>query len=269
MKSRNSIVNFLLVVAFLSMIFQTGCSTTGQKPTLSPIAAEMGRSESTEAHRLPAHSSVKPGTGLSEISDPNQLPDFRDEYGKIMLLYAIDNSKLYFNKVQSYPSTFQSMGFTPAKQKESLEFFRDGYLQCKNSQELNEFITKNFRIFQAVSKGSSGDVHFGGYGTPMNDARVTETWTYVLSNGSFGVPLSKMRSIATGSGLFPPGGLAFAVLEKGSGQGRKSFFVLNQDTRGTINSADRADIFFGVGDDAIEKAGSINTKGKLYYLLKR
>jgi membrane-bound lytic murein transglycosylase A len=141
---------------------------------------------------------------------------------------------------------------------------------------LNEFITKNFRIFQVVGKESRGEVRFAGYGTPLSDASVTEKWTYAISNGSLGVHLSAMRSIATGRGLFPPGGLAFAVLEKGGtgganqkGQVEKSFFVLDQDTKSTINTADRADIFFGVGKDAIEKAGSLNAKGKLYYLLKR
>ncbi|MDR4505669.1 MAG: 3D domain-containing protein [Candidatus Scalindua sp.] len=255
MKSRNNMVHFLLAAVFLCMILPVGCSTAVKKPVLS---------------------SIEPGIGLSEISDPNQLPEFKDDYGKIMLLYAIDNSRLYFNGVQSYHTSYDSIGFTPAKQKETLSFFRDGYLQCKNSQELNEFITRNFRIFQAVGKDSRGEVHFSGYGTHLNDASVTEKWTYAISNGSLGVPLSSMRSIATGKGIFPPGGLAFAVIENGSagggnqkGQVGKSFFVLDQDTRSSINTADRADIFFGVGNDAIKKAGGLNANGKLYYLLKR
>ncbi|MCP5006807.1 MAG: hypothetical protein GY941_23110 [Planctomycetes bacterium] len=255
MKSKNTIVNFFLAVAFLFVILQAGCSTAVKKQTLS---------------------SIEPGIGLSEISDPNQFPDFKDDYGKTMLLYAIDNSKLYLNKVHSYPDTFKSMGFTPATQKETLDFFRDGYLRCKNSGELNEFITGNFRIFQVVGNESQGDVHFAGYGTPTNDASVTEKWTYAISNGSLGVRLSSMRSIATGKGLFPSGGLAFAVIENGGtgGTGQKalsgkSFFVLNQDIGSSINTPDRADIFFGVGDDAVLNAASLSADGKLYYLLKR
>lgn len=255
MKSRNNIIHFLLAGVFLYMILLAGCSTAVKKPILS---------------------SIEPGIGLSEISDQNQLPDFKDDYGKIMLLYAIDNSKLYFNGVHSYPDSYKAIGFTPAKQKETLDFFRDGYLQSKSSQELTEFITKNFRIFQALGKESRGEVRFSGYGTLLNDASVTEKWTYAISNGSLGVPLSSMRSMATGRGIFPPGGLAFVVIENGSTrgssqteQGGKSFFVLDQDTRSSINTADRADIFFGVGNDAVQKAGGLNAKGKLYYLLKR
>ncbi len=297
MKSRNNIVGFLVAGVLLCMILESGCSTAVKKPTLSSIEPKVGSSEISEPQQLPAPSSAKSvvgksgvsdphqlsplssieaGIGLSEVSDPHQLPDFKDDYGKIMLLYSIDNSKLYLNNVQSYPDTFKSIGFTPAKQKETLNFFRDGYLQCKNSQELSEFITKNFRVFQVVGKDARGEVHFAGYGTSLDDASVTEKWTYAISNGSLGVPLSSMRSIATGEGLFPPGGLAFAVLEKEGVGGTnpegtvgKSFFVLNQDTRSSINTADRADIFFGVGDDAIQKAQGLSANGKLYFLLMR
>jgi hypothetical protein len=68
MKFKNNILNRLLAVAFLFMIFQAGCATAVKTTSLSP---------------------VRTGIGQSEITDPNQFPDFKDDGGKIMLLYAI------------------------------------------------------------------------------------------------------------------------------------------------------------------------------------
>ncbi len=382
MKLRNNGLNRLLVVLLLFLILQTGCSTTVKQPLLLPM---------------------KSGLGLSEISDPYQFPDFRDDYDKELLLQSISSSIKYFKKIKTYPNAFSSTGFTPEKQTETLEFFRDGYIRCKNSQELNEFVSKNFRIFQAIGKRYEGQVHFTGYGTPIYDGSLTPTETFryplygkpadfrkpyftrreieernllrgneiaylkskleaylihvqgsgqirlssgkkiyvgyaensghsytsigrllvmdgkiqeeeltlpvliqyfdrhpdeldhylrqnnryiffkkvphAVPHGSIGVPVTSMRSIATDKKVFPPGGLAFAVIgtERPGGTGRsqnkwqveKSFFVLDQDTGSAIKTPARADVFYGIGDDAMYKAGNLNTYGKLYYLLKR
>ncbi len=382
MNSRNSILRRLPAVVFLLMILHAGCSTPVKKPLLVP---------------------TKPGLGLSEITDPNLFPVFRDDYGKNLLLYSIINSLDYFKRIRSYPNVFNSMGFSPPKQVETLQYFREGYLKCKNSQELNEFVSKNFRVFQAIGKRYEGEVHFTGYGTPIYDGSLvpTETFRYPLyrkpadfkkpyftrreieersllsgneiayfkskleaylvhvqgsaqiklpsgekiyvgfagdsghsytsigrllvvdgkipedeltlsalinyfdrhpdeldhylrqndryiffrivphtvPHGSIGVPVTAMRSIATDKKVFPPGGLAFAVIgakKPGDAGGlqegwnvEKSFFVLDQDTGSAIKTPARADVFFGIGDDAMYKAGNLNTYGKLYYLLKR
>jgi len=382
MKSGNNILRRLLAVVFLFMILQAGCSTPVKKPFLMP---------------------AEPGLGLSEISDPNLFPDFRDDYDKELLLRSISNSMAYFKEIKSYPNAFNSLGFFPGKQAETLEYFREGYLQCKNSQEMNEFISKNFRIFQAVGERYEGKVHFTGYGTPIYDGSLipTETFRYPLyrkpadfrkpyytrreieerkllsgneiaylktkleaylihvqgsgqirlpsgekiyvgyggdsghsytsigrllvmdgkipeeeltlsvlikyfdqhpdeldyylrqndryiffkkvsysePHGSIGVPVTSMRSIATDKRVFPPGGLAFAVIgaKKPGDANRsqeewhveKSFFVLDQDTGSAIKTPARADVFFGIGDEAMNNAGNLNTYGTLYYLLKR
>ena len=363
MKSRNTLFNRLLAVAFLLMILQTGCSTAVKKPLLIPIES---------------------GVGLSEILDPNQLPDFRDNFDKGLLLESISNSMTYFKKIKSYPAAFNSIGFSPERQIETLEFFRDGYLRCKNSQERNEFISDNFRVFQAVGKKYEGKVHFTGYGTPIYDGSLipTETFRYPLYNkpadfrkpyftrrdiqesnllrgneiaylkskleaylihvqgsgqiklpsgkmiyvgyagdsghvytsigkllvtdgkipeeeltlsvlieyfdqhpneldhylsqndrfiffnkvpysiphGSIGVPVTSMRSIATDKKVFPPGGLTFVIIEsKTSGSNKwsqeRAFFALDQDTGSAIKTPARADVFFGIGDEAMHKAG--------------
>ena len=247
MKSKNNILNSLLAVAFLLMILQSGCATAVKKQTFSPIET---------------------GIGLSEITDSNQFPDFKDDYDEITLLYAIDNSREYFKKVKSYPDAFKSIGFTPEKQIETLNLFRDGYVSSKSPQELSEFIAKNFRVFQANGKENGGAIQFVGYGVAVFGDDVERKWKHTVHYGSIGLPVTPMRSIATGEGFFPPGGLAFAVMET-EGQVGKSFFVLGHDIRSAINTAARIDVFCGIGKDALQKAENLNTNGKLYYLLKR
>ena len=382
MKSRKNSFNRLLVVSVLFIILQAGCSSAVKKPHLLPM---------------------KPGLGLSEISNPEQFPEFRDDYDKELLLQSINNSIEYLKKTKSYPKAFSSIGFTPEKQKETLEFFREGYILCKNAKELNDFVSKNFRVFQAIGKMYEGEVHFTGYGTPIYDGSLTPTATFryplydkptdfkkpyftrreieernllkgteiaylkskleaylihvqgsgqirlpsgkkvyvgyagnsghsytsigrllvldgkvqeeeltlpvlieyfdqhpdeldhylrqndryiffkkvphAVPHGSIGVPVTSMRSIATDKKVFPPGGLAFATIgtQRPGGASRsnekwhaeKSFFVLDQDTGSAIKTPARADVFFGIGDRAMYKAGNLNTYGRLYYLLKK
>ncbi len=377
MKSKYTLFNRLLAIVFLIVFLHIGCSTTVKKPLLIPIDS---------------------GVGLSEILDPNQMPDFRDNFDKGLLLKSISNSIAYFKKIKSYPAAFNLIGFSPEKQIETLEFFREGYLRCNNSQERNEFITDNFRVFQAVGNKFEGKVHFTGYGTPIYDGSLipTEIFRYPLyskpadfkkpyftrreiqegnllngneitylkskleaylihvqgsgqiklpsgemvyigyagdsghsytsigkllvmdnkipeeeltlsvlieyfdqhpdeldyylsqndrfiffnkvqhsvPHGSIGVPVTSMRSIATDKKVFPPGGLVFAIIETKNSVSNKwsqarAFFALDQDTGSAIKTPARADVFFGIGDEAMHKAGNLNTYGKLYYLLKR
>ena len=102
---------------------------------------------------------------------------------------------------------------------------------------------------------------------------------YAIPYGSIGVPVTPMRSIATDKNVFPAGGLAFAVIEPKKSKKRqwfhkkegveKSLFVLDQDTGSAIETPARADIYFGIGDQAMHEAGNLNSYGRLYYLLKR
>ena len=242
---KNKILNSLLVVALLIMFFAVGCATTTVTET-SSLSVTVS------------------GTGLAEITDSSQIPEFKDDYGRIELLYAVDNSREYFKKVGSYSDTFKSIGFTPERQIETLNLFRDGYVSSKSPQELTEFIAKNFRVFQA----NGAAVQFAGYGFAVFGDDVKRKWDHTVYNTSIGFPATQMRSIATGEGFFPLGGLAFAVIETGEQKG-KSFFVLGHDTKSAIKTAARADIFLGIGKDALKKEESFNTSGKLYYLLKR
>ena len=271
MKSKNNILSLLMAGGFLFMILQTGCSTVVKKPSIPTTKAVEKPVPLPPIEAVKKQVSLTPmeaGINLSEITDSNQTPDFKDDYGRIELLYAINNSREYLKKVESYPGSFKSIGFTPEKQIETLNLFRDGYVSSKSPQELNKFIAENFRVFQAIGKENGGAVQFAGYGFAVSSDDVKRKWDHTVYKGSIGFPVTSMRGIATGEGFFPLGGLAFAVVETG-GEATKSFFVLGHDVKGDIKTSARADVFFGIGKDALKKAEDFNTFGKLYYLLKQ
>lgn len=93
--------------------------------------------------------------------------------------------------------------------------------------------------------------------------------------GTFSVPVTANRSIATDKSLMPPGAIALITLDwpekhaaATSWQSRPiSRYVLNQDTGGAIQGAGRIDIFVGTGDAAGDQAGQVNTDGRAFYLL--
>jgi membrane-bound lytic murein transglycosylase A len=93
--------------------------------------------------------------------------------------------------------------------------------------------------------------------------------------GSLEVPVTAGRSIATDARLFPKGALAFiqthipVIDMEGQLAGWRPIarFVLNQDTGGAIRGLQRADIYFGTGDEAAGPAGYMNSSGKMFFLL--
>ncbi|MGZ9262651.1 MAG: murein transglycosylase A [Candidatus Binatia bacterium] len=95
--------------------------------------------------------------------------------------------------------------------------------------------------------------------------------------GSLGVPVTGGRSIATDSRLFPRGALALVQVEipvigpQGGLAGWRPVtrFVLNQDTGGAIRGPQRADYYFGTGDEAGALAGYMNRQGRLYFLVRK
>ena len=382
MKSKNNIVKGLLLFVVLPVILQSGCAMFKKRPLLVPRES---------------------GDTLVEITDPKQLPRFEDDYNRDTLLRSIDYSLEYFKRVKTNPHGFRMAGFSHQNLENSLKVFREGFLRCHSAKEINEFVVRNFRVFQAIGKAYEGQVHFTGYGTPIYDGSLTPTATFryplykkpadfkkpyytrreieerhilrgneivylkskldaylihvqgsgqinlpsgekvyvgydadsghtytsmgrllvmdgkipeedltlstlisyfdqhpteldsylkrndryiffkrvnhAIPYGSIGVPVTPMRSIATDKKVFPAGGLTFAVIEpKRSKRGwwfhkegkvEKSFFALDQDTGSAIQTPARADIYFGIGDQAMYEAGELNAYGRLYYLLKR
>jgi membrane-bound lytic murein transglycosylase A len=92
--------------------------------------------------------------------------------------------------------------------------------------------------------------------------------------GTFSVPVTAGRSIATDKELMPPGAIALINLDWPERDDLDvwrsrpiSRYVLNQDTGGAIRGAGRVDIYVGSGDAAGDQAGQINTDGSLFFLL--
>jgi len=102
----------------------------------------------------------------------------------------------------------------------------------------------------------------------------------VLENGPLGniaVPVTRGRSLALDSRLFPKGALAFIKCQKpvidafGNIVVWEPFsrFVLNQDTGGAIRGAGRADLYWGSGEHARIAAGHMKHEGDLYLLIRK
>ena len=87
--------------------------------------------------------------------------------------------------------------------------------------------------------------------------------------GSLGVPVTPLRSIATDKELFPPGGVTLVVTQAIDASGQSHPFeqlMLDQDRGGAILSPGRVDIYFGIGPQAEKRAGGEYFEGRLFYL---
>ena len=100
----------------------------------------------------------------------------------------------------------------------------------------------------------------------------------ILENGPLGnleVPVTGGRSMATDARLFPKGALAWIQTQIPiiDGDGRLAGwrpvarFVLNQDTGGAIRGFQRADLYFGSGEEPAGLAGYMNRPGKIFFLM--
>ena len=94
---------------------------------------------------------------------------------------------------------------------------------------------------------------------------------------TFGFPVTPRRSIATDHRLFPRGALGFLVTElpamgedgRTVAEGPLTRFVLNQDRRGAIRGAGRADFFWGRGEEEAMRAGLMKQPGRLFFLVPK
>jgi len=87
--------------------------------------------------------------------------------------------------------------------------------------------------------------------------------------GAQGVPLTPQRSIAVDPHFIPLGVPVFlATTQPNSGKSLQQL-VVAQDTGGAIKGAVRADLFWGFGNDAGEKAGRMKQRGTMWVLLPK
>ena len=84
--------------------------------------------------------------------------------------------------------------------------------------------------------------------------------------GSLGVPLAARRTIAIDASIVPLGAPMWLATREPAGAAPLRRLVLAQDTGGAIRGAVRADFFFGYGDEAMESAGRMRERGRLWIL---
>ncbi|MAW60274.1 MAG: murein transglycosylase [Planctomycetes bacterium] len=108
---------------------------------------------------------------------------------------------------------------------------------------------------------------------PMNPSFVFFQETPGGPYGCLGQPVTEMRSVATDKDVFPRAGLMFVEVRLpdfdalgGMVQRPERFFAFDQDRGGAIRSAGRCDIWMGLGEDAMERAGHVLSRGRMYYL---
>lgn len=87
--------------------------------------------------------------------------------------------------------------------------------------------------------------------------------------GAAGIPLTPFGSMAIDRDYHPLG-IPYLVETEAPGLGgRWQGILVSQDTGGAIKGAVRGDIYFGTGDEAGERAGTMNAPGRMWALLPR
>lgn len=85
-------------------------------------------------------------------------------------------------------------------------------------------------------------------------------------DGALGVPLTAQRSIAVDPKFTPLGAPVWLVTTRPNSTEPLRRLMLAQDTGGAITGANRADFFWGFGDEATREAGRMRQNGELYVL---
>lgn len=87
--------------------------------------------------------------------------------------------------------------------------------------------------------------------------------------GAFGVPLTPERSIAIDPQFIPLGAPVFLATSYPLSDAPLQRLVVAQDTGGAIRNPVRADLFWGFGAEAGEKAGRMKQRGAIWVLLPK
>ncbi|WP_375791690.1 murein transglycosylase A [Glaciimonas immobilis] len=87
--------------------------------------------------------------------------------------------------------------------------------------------------------------------------------------GAQGVPLTAQRSIAIDPHFVPLGVPVFLATTQPNSAKALQQLVVAQDTGGAIKGAVRADLFWGYGDEAGDKAGRMKQRGAMWVLLPK
>ncbi|HTF87412.1 MAG TPA: MltA domain-containing protein [Planctomycetota bacterium] len=221
--------------------------------------------------RRTASGSVEPYPARREIEASALL-----EGKNLELVYLMDPLDVFIAQVNGSAVIETSSG-------EQLKF---GY-SAKNGREYSslgkelirakELKAKDMSLSKIREWGRANPEKLRGY-MARNDSYVFFTEIDGNPCGSLGFQVEGDRSLATDKTLFPRGGVVFVDTPK---QAKSWYwpweakpivrsppyrrFMLDQDTGGAIRTAGRADLYFGIGPEAEQRAGNTMAEGQLYY----
>ena len=117
----------------------------------------------------------------------------------------------------------------------------------KNKKKLKKFLNANpsFVFFRELPKGLPGPI------------------------GAMGLPISAERSVAVDRKFIPLGAPIFLSTTEPNSDVPLERLMVAQDTGGAIGGGVRADFYWGQGDKAGRKAGSMKQKGSIWVLLPK
>ncbi|MEM9022066.1 MAG: MltA domain-containing protein [Planctomycetota bacterium] len=259
----------VLITGYFSPEFTASLTRTGafQYPLYArpadlrsdPISGEVFGRQS-EAGIVPYHTrSQIEGQGLLAGTElvylPSRLDAYTIEVNGSAKLKLTDGSVMYIGHAGTNGLEYTSIG---------RELIHDGKLD-KNTVSMptiRRFFLDNPDQLELYIARNDRFVFFQEYDN-------ADDWP----GGSLGFRVEGMRSIATDKEVYPAG--AVVLVQTGSNNRDGAIepinqLVMDQDTGGAIRAPGRADLYFGIGSVAEEKAGRLAIEGRLYYLfLKR
>ncbi|MBE7446360.1 MAG: hypothetical protein HS132_14430 [Planctomycetia bacterium] len=134
MARRRNMHTVLMLTIISITILGSGCAMFKKRPLLTPRES---------------------GDTLVEITDPKQLPDFKDDYSRDALLTSIDNSLAYYKRVKANPYGFRMTGFSHENLENTLRFFREvssGAVAPRNLMNLLLQTSGSFRLLEKNMK---------------------------------------------------------------------------------------------------------------------
>ena len=117
----------------------------------------------------------------------------------------------------------------------------------QNKKKLHKFLNANpsFVFFRELPQGLPGPI------------------------GAMGIPISSERSVAVDRKFIPLGAPIFLSTTEPNTEIPLERLMIAQDTGGAIGGGVRADFYWGQGDRAGKKAGSMKQKGSIWVLLPK
>jgi membrane-bound lytic murein transglycosylase A len=139
----------------------------------------------------------------------------------------------------------------------------NGMITGSSVKEQKEYLEKHPEVWRDVYTSCPGFIYF----------QKTTTTPLGMEN----IPLTDHRSLAQDKKYFPRKGLlSYVMFKKPVKQLNNSYklvpysrFYVDQDTGSAIRGIARADLYFGIGDEAGKKSETINSSGSIIYLVKK